>query len=81
MKKKVKGIYHGDIIKLLETVEAKEGEEVEVVFNDDEAEKELTPEEEELLAKTRGKWAGDTKIDEAFEELQEGWKQWQTEDY
>jgi len=72
MNKKVKGIYHGEVVKLLEKVEAKEGKEVEVVFNDEETEKELTSEEKNLLAKTKGKWAGDARIDEAFKELKEG---------
>lgn len=77
MKKKVKGIYEDEVVKLLESIEAKEGEEVEVLFSEDTAQKSLTKNQKKILKETKGKWADDPEIDKAFKILEEGWKQWQ----
>jgi len=73
MKKKVKGIYEGNVVKLLEHIEAKEGEEVEVLFNEETTDESRTNDRENILRETKGKWADDPKIEEAFNILEKGW--------
>ncbi len=79
--KKVKGIYEDNVVKLLEEVHAEDGAEVEVLFADEETSEFLTQEQRAILERTKGMWADDPKIEEAFKILEEGWREWQLEEF
>ncbi len=78
---RVKGIYQHKVVKLLEAVDVPEGTEVEVILpTEQEQEGQLTPEQKEILQRTKGMWAGDDRIEAAFKLLEEGWEAWQVEE-
>jgi len=79
--KRVKGVYEGKMVRLLEGVDAEEGTEVEVLFADEEAREILTQEQRAILERTKGRWADDPKIEQAFRILEEGWREWQLEEF
>ena len=70
--KRIKGVYEGRMVRLLEGVAAEEGTEVEVLFADEEAREILTQEQRAILERTKGMWADDPKIEQAFRILEEG---------
>ena len=54
---RVKGIYQHKVVKLLEAVDVPEGTEVEVILpTEQEQEGQLTPEQKEILQRTKGMW-------------------------
>ena len=69
----VKGIYDGNQVKLLETVNAKENQIVEVRFIEEGYSK---ARQLDAFQRARGIWKDRPEIDVIFREQRERWQQW-----